>query len=601
MTTDGRTTHAGFFSRLSLSTKLIAVVVVVLVAVVGVNYALFIQGYAHDIQEQMQEKAAAFTAVADETKNHASKLQAEGAFNMQELLQEVEETMARGGDYSKTRFFGTIPVVAGWKAAEEAAKREHLEFHIPAFDARNSKNTPPAGSFREKMLRDLTDQVKAGKAESLGRVDVATNTFHYMRAIKLEESCMMCHGDPARYDARDAEGKIDGKDAVGFRMEGWKPGDMHGAYEVAMPLSTLDAHVASFIRSGMMYTVPIVLGSIGAFVWLLRIMMGKPLAKLVNTARQIIDTKNLAQRVGIVRHDEIGRTASAFDELVGSLQGVITQVSSASQSVAAASTEIAASAEEMAGTLRAQEESASQVAAAITEMSASVQEVATKSTGAAGSAIEAGKQANEGGDVVRQTVTEMVEIKDQVTQAAGEVEQLAVKAESVGQVLGVISDIADQTNLLALNAAIEAARAGEHGRGFAVVADEVRKLAERTQQATQEVAQSVSAIQQGTKGAVEKIKQCTERVTRGSELAESAGKALEQIVQGAGTVQSSIEGISAAAQQQASASEEVSRSMEQISSGTRESSQAAQQAAEAASGLSRESEKLRALVGQFKV
>jgi len=345
---------------------------------------------------------------------------------------------------------------------------------------------------------------------------------------------------------------------------------------------------------------------IGALVsigvsWMVSRSIAGRLALVTERAQAIANADLSAQQLPITSGDEIGQLAGAVNDMSRSLHSMVKSVSETSQGVAAAATQIAASAEQMAGTLKHQEDSASQVAAAVAEMSASIAEVADKSGGAAQSAQSAGSQANQGGDVVTKTVNEMVEIKQEVNAAAAQVGELAAKADSIGQVLSVISDIADQTNLLALNAAIEAARAGEHGRGFAVVADEVRKLAERTQQATQEVARSVNAIQEGTKGAVEKIQGCTERVGRGSELAKNAGEALKQIVSGSNDVRVAIESISAAAQQQSTASEEVSRSMEQIRSGTRESSEAAQQASQAASALSQQSERLREIVNRFRM
>ncbi len=165
----------------------------------------------------------------------------------------------------------------------------------------------------------------------------------------------------------------------------------------------------------------------------------------------------------------------------------------------------------------------------------------------------------------------------------------------------MINDIADQTNLLALNAAIEAARAGEHGRGFAVVADEVRKLAERTTSATEEVSSSIRGIQGETASAVSRIEAGSERVGKGVDLANQAGSSLETIVQGSKSVQGMVQDIAAAANQQASASDEIARAIENISSVTRQSSEGAGQASEAAGDLALQSEQLMSLVGRFKV
>jgi methyl-accepting chemotaxis protein len=310
---------------------------------------------------------------------------------------------------------------------------------------------------------------------------------------------------------------------------------------------------------------------------------------------------DLTQRVPQDGNDEFATLGTSFNGLVSNVQQMITQISSTSSQVAAAATQIAASAEQMNTTLRTQEQEAQQVSAAVAEMTASIGEVAGKAGDAAAAAKQSGARATQGSEVVERTVSEVRTISEEVQNAATSVKELASKAEAIGQVISVINDIADQTNLLALNAAIEAARAGEHGRGFAVVADEVRKLAERTQTATAEVAKSVREIQSGTGNAVNRIESCTGRAQHGVELAGSAGTALGEITDGSRALDTAVNAIAASAKEQASASDQVARSIERINAGAQESTQAAGQAAQAASSLSTQAEELRRLVGAFRV
>jgi len=594
-------TEKGKFNfSFGLSTKIIAITFSILVAVVAVNYVVFLTGYANDMQDAYVQRASGFTAVADAAKNSASEKFIKGDIKADELLATALEQVDGGTHYSETRFFENIPVIVGWAAAAEAAEKESIEFNIVALEARNPDNAPVAGGFRDEMLHDLTTQYKSDGETILSRVNEDTNTLHYMRAITLDESCMMCHGDPAVYDERDENDKFDGKDALGFRYESWTVGYMHGAYEVQMPLETLDASVAGFFGKGMTWTIPIVVVAFGGFLVMMRRLLGNPLAQVVEIMK-VAGEGDLSQRLDLHRTDEMGTLATWFNTLLNNLSEMVSEVRGASQAVASASTEIAASADEMASGLQEQETQTQQVAAAVEELSQSVSEVAAKSADATQSSEESQHLAEEGGSVVRSTVEEMQGIATEVNASAQTINALGVQSEKIGEIIAVINDIADQTNLLALNAAIEAARAGEHGRGFAVVADEVRKLAERTTKATEEVSSSIRGIQSETISAVTQIEAGSERVGKGVDLANQAGSSLETIVTGCQSVQSMVQDIAAAANEQSSASDEIARAIETISTVTRQSSEGAGQASQAAGDLAHQAEQLMSLVGKFKV
>jgi methyl-accepting chemotaxis protein len=295
--------------------------------------------------------------------------------------------------------------------------------------------------------------------------------------------------------------------------------------------------------------------------------------KVLNVLQAVAGGDLTREPLNLKTKDEIGELARATDSMSASLKEIMEDINASASGVASASTEIAASNEEMSAGLAEQADQVSQVSAATEEMSATSQEVANKST--------------EGKGVVEETVRRIEEIAGEVKASAAAVNTLGQKSEEIGQIIAVINDIADQTNLLALNAAIEAARAGEHGRGFAVVADEVRKLAERTTQATEQVGSSIREIQSETEGAVRRMEAGTQKVQGGVEFARQAGDALGSIV--------------AAAEQQSAATIEISQSVEQINSVAMQSKEGAQQAAAAAAQLSAEAEKLQALVKRFKL
>jgi methyl-accepting chemotaxis protein len=300
-------------------------------------------------------------------------------------------------------------------------------------------------------------------------------------------------------------------------------------------------------------------------------------------------------------HDELGDLTTAINKMSGNLRRMILDITENSLQVASASEELSSSATLQAQGADTQKDQITQVATAMQEMSSTVQQVSENCARAAEASSRAAGTAREGGVVVEHALAQMRTIAESVGRTTKQIGELGRSSDQIGRIAGVIDDIADQTNLLALNAAIEAARAGEHGRGFAVVADEVRKLAERTTTATKEIAEMIKTIQDGTKGAVKAMEAGSQQVQEGVTSTARAGTSLEQIIRMSEDVGSMITHIATAATQQSGATEEVNQNMDQIAQLVKGSAVAAQQSAKACQDLSELALSLQNMVGNFKL
>ncbi|KAA6178590.1 methyl-accepting chemotaxis protein [Pseudomonas marginalis] len=323
-----------------------------------------------------------------------------------------------------------------------------------------------------------------------------------------------------------------------------------------------------------------------------------PLAQSVRVA-QGVASGDLTGEITVSGKDEPARLQQALKSMQENLRETIRRISDSSNQLASASEELSCVTEDATRGLHQQSQEIEQAATAVNQMTAAVEEVASNAVATSQASRESDRIAQQGREQVHQTVLSIESLADDVTANATQVEDLAQKVYGISKVLDVIRAIAEQTNLLALNAAIEAARAGEAGRGFAVVADEVRALAHRTQQSTQEIEQMIGGIQQGTDQAVNSMQQSNSRARSTLDIAKSAGTALEEIASAFTLINERNLVIASASEQQAAVAREVDRNLMNIRDLAMQTSAGANQTSAASQELSRLAVDLNTMVARF--
>ena len=362
-----------------------------------------------------------------------------------------------------------------------------------------------------------------------------------------------------------------------------------------------DSDIKRSIAEGIIIGLVGILLQIGLAGWLLAAIM-RPVNAMIALLKDMAEGEgDLTKRLDDRSSDEIAVASRYFNLFVEKLRTIIGQVAQASDQVASASNQLQSTAEQMATGVEEVAAQAGTVATAGEEMSATSSDIAQNCQFAAEGSRQASSAALSGARVVEETIAVMNSIAARVELSAKAVESLGTRSDQIGAIVGTIEDIADQTNLLALNAAIEAARAGEQGRGFAVVADEVRALAERTTRATKEISTMIKSIQAETREAVVAMGQGVKEVAAGSEKAAHSGRALEQILEQINAVTMQIAQVATAAEQQTATTSEISSNMQQITEVVAQTASGAHESAVASNQLSDLAVDLKRIVGQFKL
>jgi methyl-accepting chemotaxis protein len=309
---------------------------------------------------------------------------------------------------------------------------------------------------------------------------------------------------------------------------------------------------------------------------------------------------DLRSRLNDRSKDEIGQLSVSFNRFVSQIQDLVEEVSSSTDQLATSASQLMSTSGSMAKVSHGQQENVVQASSAIEEINITVQQISDNASNASTAAIEARDETERGQQVVVKTINSINQLANEVVNVGNIIKKLEQDSGNIGKIMDVIRSIADQTNLLALNAAIEAARAGEQGRGFAVVADEVRTLAGRTQTSTQEIQQMIENLQQGTQSASSAMSKSQAQTQEVVSLAEDAGKALDKITASVAAITEMNHRIATSSEEQATVSREIERNMNNVNSASSQMTSEMNQSNSAAEKLADMASNLQSLIRRFK-
>ncbi|MBF0593094.1 MAG: methyl-accepting chemotaxis protein [Nitrospirae bacterium] len=543
-------------SGMNFGTKIIIVVAISFVLSYAINFYFVRHKIEDNAMTDLISQARAITIEAENARNYMSQLRAKNVFDEARNLQEMKQKIAGASNIDDllerlrtTAYYYTIPVVAGWSVADTRSGSANYQFRVVRIQARNKKNE--ATPFERDMLQEMASANK----EDTWKIDRSANALRYMRAVYLQKECLLCHGTVSDYP----EGN--GLDPIGIKMEGWKEGSQNGGFEIIADLKPMQDSVYSILIETIVFGTILIAIVLVVIYMLVKAFAITPVRRIRGLMAQVAEG-DLTVVAEAQSHDDIGMLAESLNTMVTSFNTMINQILYSSHSVVETVKSLRLVAEKTSNGVQSQSDQAAQIATAAEEMSQTINDIARNAAIASETSGETMTIANEGKQIAEGAVQTVNEVSSSTRELAIMIDKLNHRVSEIGEIVTVINEIADQTNLLALNAAIEAARAGEHGRGFAVVADEVRKLAERTIKATAEISKKIGAVQSESQQTTKSMQEATTEVVKATDFIKNVGASLNAIVEAVHKVSDQITLIATAVDEQSAVSEEVARNIE---------------------------------------
>ncbi len=575
----------------SVGTKVILVITTALVVLAAASLFFYAYMAKQQIIESESEIAKNQILLSEAVREKTIQTWEQGVFSP-ELLRNIAQNSS--GQERIEKIVSTVPIATAWNTLRSKAKEGNYRFRAPRIGARNPKNEADAVERQALQFFQNNPNVL-----DYSIVDEEKDELRFFRSVKLEKQCEVCHGDPAT--SKQLWHRDDGRDILGFPMENKRAGDLHGAFEIIRPLGPAYANLHNHIwaATGLTFLTILVL-CITGYLAIAKIIVN-PLTDLALKLQDISSGGgDLTSRLKIQGKTELAWVAGSFNGFVKKIAKTIDEIRLTSEKLGQHAENLAQISKQTENGVCQQKSETAMVATAMDQMTATAQEVAKNAVNATDAVSCADQEATCSKNIVTEVVSSINSLAAEVENAAGVIHQLDSDSESIGEVLSVIQGIAEQTNLLALNAAIEAARAGEQGRGFAVVADEVRTLASRTQKSTQEIQTTIERLQARARQAVKVMENGKQQAATSVEKAASSGEALENINSKIEIVQDMNTLIASAAEEQTAVAEEINRNIHSISKVSEQTSQGMQKTAASSHELLELADQLKQTVNQFK-